>query len=100
MTQTKLPHILNTAANLLGICFFIITGIHLANKEENMQIMRAISVVSMLLLLSILLSYLSMRIHPSKKAYQYEKVADYLFLGSIIILFFAIIGLTFGTGIF
>lgn len=65
-----------------------------------MQIMRAISIVSLLLMMSIFLSYLSMRIHPSKKAYQYEKAADYLFLSGIIILFFAIIGLTFGAGIF
>ena len=98
--QTKLPHILNTSANLLGICFFIITGIHLTNPTEHMQVMQSISIVSILLLLSIFLSYLSIRVYPSKKAYKYEQIADYLFLASIILLSVAIIGLTFGTGIF
>lgn len=100
MNDTKLPHILTTSANLLGICFFIITGIHITNNQENLEVMRSVAVVSLLLLLSIFLSYLSMRAHATKRAAEFERAADYLFLASIVLLFVTISMLAFGIGIF
>jgi hypothetical protein len=100
MNETKLPHILTTSANLLGICFFIITGIHLSNAEENIEIMRMVSGVSFLLLASCFLSYLSIRIHPSHKAIKYEKLADYLFLAGITLLSVTVTMLSFEIGVF
>ncbi len=100
MNDSKLPHILTTSANLLGICFFIITGIHITDNNENIEIMRSMAAISLLLLLSIFLSYLSIRSQLSRRAITYERVADYLFLGSVVLLFITIIVLAFGIGIF
>jgi hypothetical protein len=97
----KLPHILTTSANLLGVCFFIITGIHLANGEENQEIMRLVATISILLLLSCLLSYLSIRSDSKlKQALLFEHIADYLFLASITMLCIAVGLLAFDSGLF
>ena len=35
MKRNTSPHILNTAANLLGFCLFVITSLHISNKREE-----------------------------------------------------------------
>ncbi len=99
MQESRVPHILTTSANLLGICFFIITGIHITSNEENIEIMRVVTGVSLILLSSCFLSYLSMRVYPSSKAYTYERIADYLFLLGITFLFVVIVMITLDIGI-
>lgn len=93
----KLPHILTTSANLLGVCFFIITGIHLTNAAQNTEIMRLVTGVSFLLLLSCLLSYVSMR--NVARSVTLEHTADYLFLLALILLFISIGLLSFDIGV-
>ncbi len=99
MNDTKLPHILSTSANLLGICFFIITGIHITDKVEYLTVMRAVAGVSLLLLMSCLFSYLSIRSYSSKNNFDFERIADVLFMMSIVMLFFITLALAFSIGL-
>lgn len=93
----KMPHILTTSANLLGVCFFIITGIHLTSAKENIEVMRLVTATSFLLLLSCFLSYISMR--TTRQSRTLERIADYLFLFAIVLLFMTIGFLSFGIGL-
>lgn len=93
MNGSKNHHILNAAANLLGVCFFIITGIHLTNISTLVEIDRAVLMASLLFLASCTLSYWSIR--GGAHADSSEQYADYLFLGGIVVLFGVMLLLTF-----
>lgn len=73
--NNQLPHILNTSANLLGVCFFIITGIQITSLVERELINQIVFLASFGFLVSIFLSYLSIRTH--KNTYRFERFADY-----------------------
>jgi hypothetical protein len=96
MQDSKNPHILNAAANLLGVCFFIITGIHFASAEELLEIDRAVLLASLFFLTSCTLSYLSIRATAlSLIEEKFERYADYFFLAGIFTLFVVMLLLTF-----
>ena len=81
----KSPHILNTSATLLGICFIVLTSLNVMRLSER-TIMDELTTVAMLMfMLSSLLSFLSMR--STKRAEKYERVADLGFLIGLIFLF-------------
>jgi len=88
-------HILNTSATLLGFCLFIITSLHFAEKSENSLIDELTSIIALLLSISSILSFISIRAENSKKEFLYEKIADYFFIialcGIIAIIGFIII---------
>ncbi len=83
MANNTSQHILNTAANLLGFCLFVITSLHIASRTETHIIDELTSGVAVLLTFSCMFSFISIRtVHPTKER-RLEKMADYLFVTSL-----------------
>ncbi|UOE51716.1 hypothetical protein MTO98_11570 [Mucilaginibacter sp. SMC90] len=82
----KSPHILNAASNLLGLCFVVLTSLKFLNLSQRTYIDEIVTVALVFFMLSCILSFLSIRgtIKPGGRS---EAVADYLFLGGMIVLF-------------
>ena len=84
MANNTSQHILSTAANLLGFCLFVITAIHFTDKSEISLIDEFTSFVALLLTCSCILSFISLRTSNLKREFLYEKIAEYLFISSLI----------------
>lgn len=83
-TKTS-PHILSTSANLLGFCLFVITALHVTDKHEGTLVDEFTSVIALLLTLSSLLSFFSIKTpQDTKVSGQLEASADILFIVSLI----------------
>lgn len=95
MANKTSQHILNTSANLLGFCLFIITSLHLSNKSENNLIDEFTSIVALFLTISSVLSFISIRTENKKREYKLEQMADYLFILSLIGIFGIILFMIF-----
>lgn len=85
MENDKSPHILNASSNLLGLCFVVLTSLKLLQVAHKTIIDELTLVAIILFMSSCILSFLSIRGNIKNKLY--EDVADYLFLGGIIVLF-------------
>jgi len=94
MANTTSPHILNTSANLLGFCLFIITSLHISNLTETHFIDGLTSIVSVLLTVSCMFSFVSIRTTDPTKERRLEKVADYLFFTALVGILVTIIIIT------
>jgi len=79
MANKTSPHILSTAANLLGFCLFVLTSLHISNYSVRSRIDEFTSVVSILLVFSCLFSFFSIRTDNEKKERRLERFADVLF---------------------
>jgi hypothetical protein len=78
-------HILPTSANLLGLCFVIISFIKFWTKGGVETIIDdLVGVAVILFLFSSILSYTSMR--SKRKAELFEKIADIIFLVGLVFL--------------
>ena len=88
MTNENQPHILSASTNLIGICFVLITGLKLAGANEQTFADEICVVAALGFMSSSILSYLSMK---RKKESRYESVADYIFIFSLVTLFFAVL---------
>jgi hypothetical protein len=78
-------HILPTSANLLGLCFVIISFIKFwARGRVETIIDDLVGIAVILFLFSSILSYTSMR--SKRKAELFEKIADIIFLGGLVFL--------------
>ena len=84
MANRTSHHILSTSANLLGFCLFVITAIHISNKVENTFIDEITSIVALLLTASSLLSFLSIKTNHLKREILLEKIAEILFVISLL----------------
>ena len=84
MSNKTSHYILSTSANLLGFCLFVITAIHISNKAENLFIDEITSIVALLLTLSSLLSFLSIKTNYPKRELILEKIAEILFVLSLL----------------
>jgi hypothetical protein len=84
--KDKASHILNTSATLLGICFIVLTSIHLNNTKETTIIDQLIAVSIVMFMTSSILSFLSMR-NTKKPNAGMEKTADIIFLTGLFSLF-------------
>lgn len=80
MSNNTSSHILNTSANLLGFCLFVITSLHITNQTETHIIDELTSVVAVVLTFSCIFSFISIRSGDLKRENQMETIADYLFL--------------------
>lgn len=87
MANRTSQHILGTSANLLGFCLFIISSIHLTNKTENSLIDEFTAIVALLLTTSSVFSFVSIRTENKDREYKLERIADYLFIFSLIGIF-------------
>ena len=83
MANNTSQHILNTSANLLGFCLFVITSFHITNKADTSIIDEFTSVIAMLLIFSSVLSFLSIRSKKPSNVLRPEAVAEYLFMISL-----------------
>jgi hypothetical protein len=78
-------HILPTSANLLGLCFVILSFIKIWTKGGVETIVdELLGGAIILFLISSVLSYASMR--SKRKAEFYEKIADIIFLAGLFFL--------------
>jgi hypothetical protein len=84
MANNTSPHILNTSANLLGFCLFVITSLHIADLTEIHIIDNLTSIVAIMLTCSCIFSFISIRTKNPKSEKRLEKIADYLFLASLV----------------
>lgn len=88
-------HILSASANLLGVCLFIITSLHISDHTANSMIDEFTAMIALLLTVSSVLSFISIRTEKPKLEVRLESFADYLFMISLIgictIIFFVII---------
>lgn len=89
MSNQKSPHILNASSNLLGLCFVVLTSLKFLKLSERTLIDEAVAIAILFFMLSCVLSFLAIR--GSIKAGRYESIADYIFLGGLLILFFTTI---------
>ena len=80
------PHILNTSATLLGICFVVLTSPNVMNLTQRTIMDELTTLAIVMFMASSLLSFISMR---SRKgiSYRYERVADFVFLAGLLFLF-------------
>lgn len=95
MAKNTSQHILNTSANLLGICLFVITSVHISNRAETSLVDDFTSLIAVLLSTSSVLSFLSIRSENMKSKDTMETIADYFFMIALvgvmlIILFIAL----------
>ena len=60
MSKENSPHILNSSANLLGICFLILTSIQVLKLKEATIIDDVLAFAILLFMASCILSFLSM----------------------------------------
>ncbi len=90
----KSPHILNTSATLLGICFLVLTSLNVMNVTAKTILDELTTSAIVMFMASSVLSFLSMR---SKKSpgERYEKIADFVFLAGLFFLFVTTILLAF-----
>ncbi len=93
MANKTSQHILSTSANLLGICLFILTSLHLTNKNINSLLDEFTVGIALFLTISSILSFISIKMKDEEMEYKLEQIADYFFLLSllgilVVILFF------------
>lgn len=84
MANGTSAHILNTSATLLGFCLFVITSLKIGNLIENHIIDELTSVIAVLLTISCIFSFASIRTPAPVKGRRMETIADYLFVGSLV----------------
>jgi hypothetical protein len=85
----KHTHILNAASNLLGIAFVIIAGLNVTGLTGKTLADEVAWAAAVLLSLSCLLSYLSIRAEPNGG--RFERLADFSFLFGLAALFAAVL---------
>ncbi|MEO5893328.1 MAG: hypothetical protein ABIQ31_23960 [Ferruginibacter sp.] len=88
------PHILNTASNLLGICFIVLTSLKLLKIESDTLVDEFTTGAMVLFMTSCILSFLSLKSN-GKLGVRYESIAEILFLAGLICLFATTMFITF-----
>lgn len=78
------PHILNTAATLLGLCFVVLTTLKLNNQVEETTVDELTAIALLLFMTSCIFSFQSIR--TSKTSTTFEKIADISFLIGLLVL--------------
>ncbi|RZK15788.1 MAG: hypothetical protein EOO86_15885 [Pedobacter sp.] len=94
MPENRSPHILSTSANLLGICFIVLTSLKKLNLVDDSLIDEFAVVAVVLFMTSCILSFISMR-RERNESQKLEKIADFVFLSGLIVLFVATILIAF-----
>ncbi|MBL7818903.1 MAG: hypothetical protein JNL70_28140 [Saprospiraceae bacterium] len=83
--NNKSPHILNTSANLLGLCFIVLTSLKIQNAREGTLIDEVTAIAIMIFMASSVLSFLSIR-SKTEKGERYEEIADKIFISGLLML--------------
>ena len=97
MPNKTSPHILSTSANLLGFCLIVITSLHISKESQNSLVDEFASLVALILTVSCVLSFASIKTDNIKRETILEKTADVLFLiallGIFVIILFLVVKL-------
>lgn len=80
------PHILNTSATLMGLCFVVLTSISINKMADKSMIDELTATAILLFMVSCVLSFLSMR-SQKKAGIRFEQIADLIFLAGLLFLF-------------
>ncbi|MNK63045.1 hypothetical protein D3C87_822460 [compost metagenome] len=94
MAENRSPHILSTSANLLGICFIVLTSLKKLNLADSSIIDEFAVAAVILFMTSCILSFISMR-KGDAVSQRLEKSADFIFLSGLVVLFIATILIAF-----
>lgn len=94
MPNTTSQHILNTAANLLGFCLFVITAFHITNHEQKTLIDEFTGIIATFLAFACFFSFASIRSKKEKRQRRFETVADLLFMLSLLGILIIIVFIT------
>ncbi|WP_236023974.1 MULTISPECIES: hypothetical protein [Flavobacterium] len=84
MAKKTAPHIVNTSANLLGFCLFVITSLRMNGSIIGSKIDEFTSVIAVFLVLSCLFSFFSIRSKFTPRKVKLEKIADLFFIVALI----------------
>jgi hypothetical protein len=84
--NNKSPHILNTSATLMGLCFVVLTSISINRMADKSMIDELTAMAILMFMVSCVLSFLSMRSKTSS-GIRYEQIADIIFLAGLLFLF-------------
>ncbi|WP_285057069.1 hypothetical protein [Pedobacter ginsengisoli] len=95
MADKRSPHILNTSANLLGLCFIVLTSIKVSKMDDVSVIDETTAIAIVLFMSSCIFSFLAMRKDSGSGNNRLEKLADILFLSGLIVLFLTTMIVTF-----
>ncbi|WP_026710677.1 hypothetical protein [Flavobacterium filum] len=95
MANNTSQHNLGTAANLLGFCLFVITSLHISDKIESKLINQLTAIIAIVLTISCIFSFISIRSKKDKIEEKLETIANYLFLTSLIGILIIILLITF-----
>ena len=87
MNKNYTPYIINASANLLGICFVIITGLKLSGVALYTLADEVAMFASIGFMSSLILSYLSIR---TKRDTTNERIADIIFILAAFSLLFSV----------
>ncbi len=91
MPNNTSPHILSTAANLLGFCLFVITSLHISDKTEGYYIDELTSIVAVFFAFSCIFSFVSIRTKNLRREKWLEMIADYFFIIGLVGILITII---------
>ncbi|MCZ4244805.1 hypothetical protein [Pedobacter punctiformis] len=94
MPENRSPHILSTSANLLGICFIVLTSLKKLNLSDGSLIDEFAVLAVIIFMTSCILSFLSMR-RGQTASKRLEKTADLIFLSGLVVLFIATLLIAF-----
>lgn len=94
MPENRTPHILNTSATLLGLCFIVLTSLKVAKMSDSTIIDETTALAIILFMTACILSFLSMKRKASVNS-RLEKTADIIFLLGLIVLFLTTMMVTF-----
>jgi hypothetical protein len=94
MAENRSPHILSTSANLLGICFIVLTSLKKLALTDGSLIDEFAVAAVMFFMTSCILSFISMR-RQQTASQRLEKAADLVFLSGLLVLFLATILIAF-----
>lgn len=93
--NSKSPHILNASANLLGFCLIVLTSLKISDYRDSSMIDELTGISSLLLMMSTVLSFLSLRAERPGPSRIYENFADFIFLMSLVCLLIVVLIITF-----
>ena len=95
MKTSDAPHILNTSANLLGLCFIILTSLRALGRTGGTISESATGVAAVFFAVSCWYSFMSMKSKTDKKIERREMFADVAFFIGLSIIMIIIIGNVF-----
>ena len=74
-------HILPTSANLLGICFFVLSYVRMGEKSHRTLLDESVVIPIIFFFIASLLSYMAMRSENDKP--RIERMADMIFMSGL-----------------